>query len=211
MLTIKNISAGYEKKQVLYNVSFKVNEGEIALLTGGNGSGKSTILKVIYGILPLWEGSVYFDSEDLSKIATPNMVKHGIIYIPQKNNYFENLTIEENLKISGSIYPKQDLVSRLEKIWKLPKLYKYRKRTPFNLSGGERQLLAFSMGIIHNPKMILFDEPISGLDNESTGVILDIISEMNANDTTFIIVEHKYHSGLKFNKNIKLETGKIKV
>ena len=211
MLSVENISSGYGKKQVLYDVTFEVDKGEIVLLTGGNGSGKSTILKVIYGILPLWEGSVYYDSEDLSQIATSNMLKKGIVYIPQKDNYFENLTIEENLKISGSIYSKQDLLSRLEEIWKIPKLYKYRKKTPFNLSGGERQLLAFSMGIIHNPKMILFDEPISGLDNENTTIILDTISEFNANGTGFIIVEHKHHSGLKFGKNIKLETGKIRV
>jgi len=211
MLSVENISSGYGNKQVLYDVTFRVNEGEIVILTGGNGSGKSTILKTIYGIIPLWKGKILFNSEDLNQITTSNMLKKGIIYIPQKKNYFEYLTVEENLEISGSIYTKQELISRLEKAWKLPKLYKNQKRTPFNLSGGERQLLAFGMGIIHNPKMIMFDEPLSGLDNENTAIILDTISELNANGTAFIIVEHKHYSGLKFDKNIKLETGKIRV
>ena len=99
MLEVKNISSGYDKREVFSDVSFIVGDSEIVLLTGGNGSGKSTVLKCIYGLLPIWNkgGKVVFNGRDISKIPSSEMVGEGIVYIPQKNNYFESLTIHENL------------------------------------------------------------------------------------------------------------------
>ncbi len=120
MLKVENISTGYGKKQVLFDVSFEVEEGDIVLLTGGNGSGKSTILRTIYGLLPLWNGKVYFDGKDLSMVPTIDMLINGIAYIKQQNFYFENLTVKKNIEISGSIYAKNELDERMEKVLKLP-------------------------------------------------------------------------------------------
>lgn len=213
MLEVKNISTGYGKKQVLFEVSFEVGDGEIVLLTGGNGSGKSTVLKCIYGLLPVWneEGKILYKGEDITKAGTPEMVKKGIVYIPQRNNYFESLTIEENLLVSGSVYGKAIVQERMEDAYKLPRLKEYRKRTPFNLSGGERQLLALGIGMMHNPDLILFDEPFAGLDEANSKVMLDEILKLREKKISMLIVEHKETINSFSNKKLKMYLGKIKL
>ncbi len=213
MLEVKNISTGYGKKQVLFDVSFEVGDGEIVLLTGGNGSGKSTVLKCIYELLPVWneEGKIFYKGKDITKAGTPDMVKKGIVYIPQRNNYFESLTIEENLLVSGSVYGKAIVQERMEETYKLPRLKEYRKRTPFNLSGGERQLLALGIGMMHNPDLILFDEPFAGLDEANSKVMLDEILKLKEKKISMLIVEHKETINSFSNKKLKMYLGKIKV
>lgn len=213
MLEVKNISSGYGKKQVLFDVSFAVKKGKIVLMTGGNGSGKSTILKCIYGLLPLWSGKIYFNGENLAGFKTSDMIKKGIVYIPQKNNYFENLTVQENLEVSGSIYTKNVLKEKIDKVYtEVPKLAGYKKRTPFNLSGGERQLLAFGMALIHEPKLILFDEPLAGLDSEKVIIIFNKIVQLNKkNNIGFLIIEHRKNFTLdNIHNEFQLYLGRLK-
>ena len=106
MLKVEHITTGYGKKQVLTDVSFEVSAREIVLLTGGNGSGKSTVLKTIYGLLKSWvaEGRVYFDNNDITALPASEMIRRGIAYMPQKRNVFEEFTVEENLLTSATIY-----------------------------------------------------------------------------------------------------------
>jgi branched-chain amino acid transport system ATP-binding protein len=212
MLEVKNISSGYGKKQVLDDVSFTVGDNEIVLLTGGNGSGKSTVLKCIYGLLKIWnkDGKIIFNGKEISGLHTSEMVKQGIVYIPQKNNYFESLTIEENLSVSGSIYSKVEIKQRMEDVYKLPDLYDYRKRTPFNLSGGERQLLALGIGLMHKPKLILFDEPLAGLDETNTKVMIGELLKLKEEKISMLIVEHKETINSFSDKKLKMYLGKIK-
>jgi branched-chain amino acid transport system ATP-binding protein len=125
MLKVEHISSGYGKKQVLYDVSFEVNKGEVVLLTGGNGSGKSTVLKCIYNLLPLWSGAIYFNGERIDGLETSEMIRKGIVYIPQKDFSFENLTFEENLQISGITLQKNDLKNRIAEIYELTGLSKF--------------------------------------------------------------------------------------
>jgi branched-chain amino acid transport system ATP-binding protein len=94
MLKVQNISTGYGKKQVLFDVSFEVKQGQIVLLAGSNGSGKSTLLKAIYGMLPQWNnGQIFFNEENITGKTTATLLKKGLLYIPQKNNLFEDLTV----------------------------------------------------------------------------------------------------------------------
>jgi branched-chain amino acid transport system ATP-binding protein len=212
MLEVKNISSGYGKKQVLYDVSLQVKKGEVVLLTGGNGSGKSTILKCIYGLLPLWNGEIYFEGEKITGLKTSDLIKKGIVYIPQKNNYFENLTVQENLEVSGSIYSKTELKKKIKNVFEnFNKLAELKKRTPFSLSGGERQLLAFGMALVHKPKLILFDEPLAGMDKGNTQIILDEILILNKkHNIEFLIIEHtKSLPEDFFNYEVNLLLGKI--
>lgn len=170
MLKVEKLSTGYGKKQVLWDVSFEVGDNEIVLLTGGNGSGKSTVLKCIYGLLKPWnkEGKIIFDGVDITGLRTSELIKLGLVYIPQKNNYFEEFTVQENIEVRGSIYSKNVVKERIGEVYDLPKLYEMRNRKPFNMSGGERQLIALGIALIHQPKLIMFDEPFAGIDEANT-------------------------------------------
>ena len=216
MLKVEHITTGYGKKQVLTDVSFEVNKGDIVLLNGGNGSGKSTILKTTYGLLKPWAsepaGKVFFEEKEITALPTSAMIRLGIVYMPQKKNVFEDFTIEENLLTSAGIYPKTEAKERVDKAFEiLPTLKTMRKRTPFNLSGGERQLLAFGNVMVHSPKLVLLDEPLAGVDAENSEVFLNCICNLKAANTIFVIIEHKRGLfGGVANREVELELGTIK-
>jgi branched-chain amino acid transport system ATP-binding protein len=210
MMEVKNISSGYGKKQVLFDVSLQVDKGEVVLLTGGNGSGKSTLLKCIYNLLPCWSGEIFFEGEKVNGLKPSDLIRRGIVYIPQKDFYFENLTVEENLQISGHSLPKPELKERIAEVYELTGLTNFRKRKPFDLSGGERKILAFGMGLIHNPKLLLFDEPFAGVDAKNTATLLKLFKETIINtENSVIIVEHKDDARQLFTQKTKMELGKI--
>ena len=214
MLKVEKITTGYGKKQVLTNVSFSVEKGELVLLSGGNGSGKSTALKTIYGLLIPWtpEGKIIFEGKDITAKPVATMIRRGIVYMPQKRNVFEDFTVEENLLVSVGIYPKAEAKERMDNIFEiLPPLKTMRKRTPFHLSGGEKQLLAFGNVLVHSPKLVLLDEPFAGVDANNEKFFLKSICDFK-NSITFVIVEHKRQLMEDIvNKEIILELGAIKL
>lgn len=212
MLEVKNISSGYGKKQVLYDVSLTVEKGEVVLLTGGNGSGKSTLLKCIYNLLSLWSGEIFFEGENLNGTKPSDLIKKGIVYIPQKDFYFENLTVDENLQISGNTLPKDKLKERIWKVYELTGLGKLKRRKPFDLSGGERKILAFGMGLIHQPRLLLFDEPFAGVDEKNSVVLLQLFQQAIIKpDNGVLIVEHKDDARELFTRKVQMELGIIKI
>jgi len=191
MLKVENISAGYGEKRVLYDVSFEVNDGEIVLLTGGNGSGKSTVLKSIFGIISVWAGKIYFYNTNITNTECNSLRKKHIVYIPQNNFLFENLTVKENLLIAGSGINKKTLSDKIQYTIDFLNINSLLSKKPFYLSGGEKKLVAFGMSILHNPKLVLFDEPLSGLDSGNSNLLLNKILELNKSGTAFLLVEHK--------------------
>jgi len=211
MLEIKNISSGYGKKQVLFDVSLQVKAGEVVLLTGGNGSGKSTLLKCIYNLLPLWSGEILFCGKRTDGLKPFDLIHKGIVYIPQKDFCFENLTVEENLQIAGTIYPLTELNSRIAMVYDQTGLGPLKKRKPSNLSGGEKKLLAFGMGLIHNPILLLFDEPLAGLDAENSNKLMFLLDKcIFSKKTSSIFIEHRVPENDFFSRNIPLELGRLK-
>jgi branched-chain amino acid transport system ATP-binding protein len=214
MLKVEHITTGYGKKQVLTDVSFSVEKGDVVLLSGGNGSGKSTVLKTIYGLLKPWtaEGKVVFEGKDITASPVSEMIRQGIVYMPQKKNVFEDFTVEENLSVSAGIYSKAKAKERVDKVFEiLPRLKDMRKRTPFHLSGGEKQLLAFGNVLVHSPKLVLLDEPFAGVDEGNSGVLSRCIEDLKKGNVTFVVVEHKRRllEGV-MNKEIELELGEVK-
>jgi ABC-type branched-subunit amino acid transport system ATPase component len=192
MLETRNISSGYGKKQVLYDVSLEVKAGEVVLLTGGNGSGKSTLLKCIYNLLPIWNGSVWFENDRIDKLKPSDLIRKGIVYIPQKNYCFENLTVEENLKIAGNIIPKKELKEKVENVLLTTGLNNLCKRKPFYLSGGEKKILAFAMSLLNSPKLVLFDEPFAGVDKSNEENLKRFFNTIFLKENiSVILVEHK--------------------
>jgi branched-chain amino acid transport system ATP-binding protein len=216
MLKAEHITTGYGKKQVLTDVSFSVEKGDVVLLGGGNGSGKSTVLKTIYGLLKPWsdalEGKIVFEGKEITALPVSAKIRYGIAYMPQKKNVFDDFSVEENLSVSAGIYPKTEAKNRAGKVFEiLPKLKSMRKRTPFHLSGGEKQLLAFGNVLVHSPKLVLLDEPFAGVDSENSQVLFKCIADLKRKSVTFIIVEHKRQLLENVvNKEIELELGIIK-
>ena len=230
LLEVKNINAGYGKKHVLYDVSFAVERGDIVLLIGSNGSGKSTLLKAIYGLLPLWRsngaaenssgsaagdgGSVRFDGENINGLPASKLLKKGLLYIPQQNNLFADLTVKENLEMAGLTIDSRPplLHERIERaLTVFPALIPHLKRIPMKLSGGERQLLTLAMAILHQPKMILIDEPFNGLSPQNIAFVRENLKMLNKKEgISFLIVEHRIkESYILAQKIISLKLGKV--
>lgn len=213
MLRVENISTGYGKKQVLFDVSFEVEQGEISLLIGSNGSGKSTLLKAIFGLNKIWSGNVYFENENITNTPSNTLLKKGLMYVPQKNNVFEQLTIKENLDISGlSLNSKCLYKTRFDEAMTMfPILQPFLNRTPMKISGGERQQLVLAMALIHQPKFLLLDEPYAGLTPKAIDQISSIIIAINRErKTTILIVEHRIKEALPLAHHlIGLKLGKI--
>ncbi len=231
LLQVNHLSTGYGKRQVLFDVSLKVKRGEIVLLIGGNGSGKSTLLKAIYGIVttglknnnannekwmfsPLFnlKRCITFDNEDITCAKPYHLIKRGLVYVPQKNNTFEQLTILENLEVVAAyLNSKAELKQRIDTVFEqLPQLAILKDRTPFHLSGGEKQQLALGMALMQQPKMILLDEPGAGLSPYAWQQNLETIKALNEKGITFLIVEHRVKEMIeKINKIIGLKLGSV--
>jgi branched-chain amino acid transport system ATP-binding protein len=211
MLKVENLSTGYGKKQVLFDVSLEVSKGDIVLLAGSNGSGKSTLLKAIYGMLPQWDnGQIWFDGENITGKPTAALLKKGLLYIPQKNNLFEELTVKENLEMAGLTLDKKLLRKGIEEALSVFKtLEPNLKRTPMTLSGGERQLLTLAMATLHQPKMILIDEPFTGLSPQNIEFIAKNLMMLNEKyGISLLIVEHRVKECLGIaNRVIGLKLG----
>lgn len=197
MLKLENVSTGYGKRQVLFDVSLEIEKGEIVLLIGSNGSGKSTLLKYIYGLLLQFKGGsgkVLFNGEDITNAKPSELIKKGLVYIPQKNNVFDSLSVKDNLEVAGlALNDKTKFNERYEKVLELfPQLKGLLKSIPMKLSGGERQLLSFAMASLHEPKMILADEPFAGLSHRNIEIVNQKIIELKSQlNVAFLIVEHK--------------------
>jgi len=194
LLTLDNILSGYGKKEVIKNISFQIDKAQIVTLIGSNGAGKSTILKTIYALNSIWnEGKIYFNDSDISNSKPEYLLKQGMVYIGQKSNTFDSLTILENLKTAGYIYEKKILEQKLKDIFEMfPKLESMQKLKPTELSGGQKQLVALAMGLIHEPKLILFDEPSAGLDVKNMNEVFGIIERLKVEKSiSFLIVEHR--------------------
>lgn len=213
MLKVENLSTGYGKKQVLFDVSLEVSKGDIVLLAGSNGSGKSTLLKAIYGMLPQWDnGQIWFDGENITGKPTAALLKKGLLYIPQKNNLFEELTVKENLEMAGLTLDKKLLRKGIgEALSVFKALEPNLKRTPMTLSGGERQLLTLAMATLHQPKMILIDEPFTGLSPQNIEFIAENLKGLNdLFEVTLVIVEHRVAECLRITRRvIGLKLGKL--
>lgn len=216
LLRLSDMSTGYGKKQVLFDVSLDVNEGETLLLFGSNGSGKSTLLKSVYGLLDIWNGTIEFDGEPLhtTTMRTPShlLLDKGIMYVPQKNELFEDMSVMDNLRSSLlHIGDKHETENRIDEVLtKMPQLQNLRKQEAGRLSGGERKHLSLGMVLANRPKLLLYDEPLAGVSEDNIPMVLDWLAKIRDNGTTLIIVEHHVTEMLAFStRNVGLKLGHI--
>lgn len=214
ILSVKHLDTGYDKKQVLFDVSLEIPKNKITLLVGSNGSGKSTLLKAVYGIVKPWnnDAKIVFNNEDITGHKTSDMIKKGILYIPQKDGLFEDLSVKENIEISGmQTLEKDELKIGLNKVFEqIPGLKELLYRKCNKLSGGERKQVSFAMALINQPKLIMFDEPLAGVSPRNQGLIVSLIEGIKNSQVTLLIVEHRVKNIIGIaDKIIGLKLGRI--
>ncbi|MEM3629599.1 MAG: ABC transporter ATP-binding protein [Candidatus Bathyarchaeia archaeon] len=212
MLNLDNVNASYGGAQVLYNVSLRVNEGELIALVGSNGAGKTTTLKTIAGLLRPSSGDIYFLNERISNLP-PNVISEkGISLVPEGRRLFPFLTVLENLEIGAyKRDARRKVKDSLEWVFQLfPVLKERRNQLAYTLSGGEQQMLAIGRALMSRPKLLLLDEPSLGLGPIVYNKIFNVLKEINSQGTTILLVEQNVQISLKLaNRAYVMENGRI--
>jgi branched-chain amino acid transport system ATP-binding protein len=212
-LEINDIHVHYGKIEAIKGISVVVNEGEIVTLIGANGAGKTTTLKTISGLRPITSGSITFDGKDISKMAAHDRVRLGISQAPEGRGIFSGMTVLENLEM-GKYHlkmKKSEIASDLERIYDLfPRLKERAGQAGGTLSGGEQQMLAIGRALMARPKVLLLDEPSMGLAPQMIANIFRIITEINKQGVTILLVEQNAQQALsRAHRAYVLETGSI--
>jgi len=197
LLEVKDVVSGYGEMEILHGVSIRVEKGEIVSIIGPNGAGKSTLMKTVFGLLRAWEGHVLFAGEEITRLTPERIVRKGLCYVPQENNVFSTLTVQENLEM-GAFIRDDDYRQRIEEIYELFPALKDRRNTRVGtLSGGMRQMVALGRALMLDPKMLLLDEPSAGLAPLVVEMIFERIRAINRQGVTFLIVEQNARKALE--------------
>jgi branched-chain amino acid transport system ATP-binding protein len=190
MLEVVNLVAGYGKLKVLENVSLRVGDREIVSVVGPNGAGKTTLLNSIMGLAEVYSGRVYFNGTDITGLKTEKRVALGLSYSPQTNNVFPNLSVLENLLLGAYTRRHDRLRDDIEDVFRLfPELADRAKSKAKNLSGGERQMLAIARALMSKPKLLLLDEPTTGLSPKASKSLLNKLLEIKSMGVSILLVE----------------------
>ncbi|MEQ6378224.1 ABC transporter ATP-binding protein [Bacillaceae bacterium S4-13-58] len=212
MLKLEDVHAYYGYIHALKGISLQVEEGSIVTLLGANGAGKTSILKVVSGMLKPSSGSITFQKEDLAKLSPEKIVSHGIVQSPEGRQIFPELTVHENLQIGAyTRKDKKNLKASYEMVFGyFPRLKERQNQLAGTLSGGEQQMLAIGRALMANPKVLLLDEPSLGLAPLIVKDIFKIIQDINKQGTTVFLVEQNAKQALSISKYAYvLETGKV--
>jgi len=190
LLDVTGLEGGYGSVKILNGIDLYVDKGEFVTIIGPNGCGKSTFIKVLFGIATHYEGTVIHDGEDVSSWRTDRLVKRGIAYVPQVNNVFPSLTVYENLQMGGIRLPPGILAERIERAFDMfPDLKPRVSDLAASLSGGQRQILALSRAVISDPQFLLLDEPTAALSPLYQQQIIERIDALREHGITVLIVE----------------------
>jgi len=212
-LEIKDLRVHYGKIEAIKGVSVVVNQGEIVTLIGANGAGKTTILKTISGLRNVTSGSITFDGGEISKIPAHERVDLGISQVPEGRGIFPGMTVLENLEMGkfNRKNRKAEMDEDLDRIYTLfPRLKERTSQAGGTLSGGEQQMLAMGRALMARPKVLLLDEPSMGLAPQMIANIFRIVTEINKQGVTILLVEQNAQQALqRANRAYILETGNV--
>jgi branched-chain amino acid transport system ATP-binding protein len=212
MLKVESINVFYGDLQVLWGVSFEVLDGEILVLVGANGAGKSTTLKTISGILKPRTGSIHFKGVRLDEMPADRVISQGVVHVPEARRLFREMTVEENL-VMGSLSPeaKKKRAETLAWVYELfPRMKERRKQAAGTLSGGEQQMCAIGRGLMALPKILMFDEPSLGLAPILVAEVFDIAKRINKEGVTVLLVEQNVRQTLALcHRAYVLENGRV--
>ena len=198
MLKINSLISGYGSVQILNGANMKVDKQSVVALLGGNGTGKSTILKAASGLIRSWKGTIEFNNEQIQNLPPHEIVARGLVQVTQGKDVFPAMSVTENLRLGGFILKtNQQLKDNLEKVFNyFPRLNERKDQLAATLSGGELQMLCIGRGLMSNPKMIMLDEPSAALAPQ---IVLDIFKNINRirkDGLTVLVVEQNVRMAL---------------
>lgn len=212
MLKVSGIDVFYGDLQVLWDVSFEVRDKEILVLVGANGSGKSTTLKTISGLLKPRKGTIEFDGVRLDQLPPDRVIGQGVVHVPEARRLFREMSVEENL-IMGSLSPeaRKKRMQTMEWVYELfPRMKERRKQAAGTMSGGEQQMCAIGRGLMALPKVLMFDEPSLGLSPILVQEVFQIAKRINREGVTVMLVEQNVRQTLAMcDRAYVLENGRV--
>lgn len=209
---IRDLNVYYRAIHALQGISLTVNRGEIVALIGGNGAGKSSTLNSISGVVEITSGSITYQDENVTSIPTDQIVRKGLVQVPEGRHIFPKMTVQENLEMGAFLKNDPAQIHRdLDRVYELfPRMKERRNQAGGTLSGGEQQMLAIGRGLMGNPDLMLLDEPSMGLSPILVEQIFDIIVDINAQGTSILLVEQNAQMALAVaDRGYVLETGEI--
>lgn len=211
ILNLEDVNVFYGAIHALKNVTIEVQEREIVAIIGSNGAGKSTLLRTVSGLLKPRTGSVQFQGKVISNVPANEIVRLGISHAPEGRRIFTNMSVQENLLLGAFIRKDREIADDMEKVMtRFPRLRERFKQNAGTLSGGEQQMLAIGRALMSRPKLLLLDEPSLGLAPNLVAEIFKIVTEINADGMTVLIVEQNAHRALEIaHRAYVLETGSI--
>lgn len=212
LLEIQGLRGGYGRVEVLRGIDLKVRSGEIVALLGSNGAGKSTLNNVLCGIYPAWGGTVHFDGHDLSGAHYRDVVKAGLIQVPEGRKVFPNLTVLENLELGSFTRARSRREENLEKVFSIfPRLKERLTQRAGTMSGGEQQMLAIGRGLMAEPRLLILDEPSLGLSPLLVEEMFALISQLREGGLAILLVEQNVGQSLEIaDRAYVLENGNIR-
>jgi branched-chain amino acid transport system ATP-binding protein len=212
MLEVKDLNVFYGAIHALKGLNFHLEKGEIVTMIGANGAGKSTTLNTISGLLRARSGNINFLNEDISQIQPQDIVRKGIVQVPEGRKIFATLSVLENLEMGAYLQNnKARIQSDMEAVLtRFPRLRERRKQFGGTLSGGEQQMLAIARGLMARPDLLLLDEPSMGLSPILVEQIFEIIRDINSQGTSILLVEQNAQMALSIaDRGYVLETGRV--
>jgi neutral amino acid transport system ATP-binding protein len=211
ILATEALRSGYlPEVDIVHGVNVRVFEGEVVTIVGPNGAGKSTVLKTVFGLLQPRQGRVLLRGEDIGGERPHAITRKGVAYVPQLDNVFESLTVEENLEVGAigvGLRSAQDRIGQMYKLF--PRLAERRRQSAGTMSGGERQMLAMARALVPDPKVMLLDEPSAGLAPQFVDAVFETVADINRAGVTVLMVEQNARRALAMSdRGYVLELGR---
>ena len=212
LLKVNNLTVCYGKATAIHDISMEVAEGSVVSLVGANGAGKTTILRTISGLIPAASGEIWFRNKKINGMSPSDIVKLGLVHVPQGRRLFPFLTVISNLTLGASLRnDKAGIKHDLEMVFQhFPRLYERRSQKAGTLSGGEQQMVAIGRGLMANPKLLLMDEPSLGLAPRLVAELIPVIKDINKKGISVLLVEQNVSLALGVaNRGYALKVGRI--
>jgi branched-chain amino acid transport system ATP-binding protein len=212
LLQTEEIRVRYSGLPVLHGVSVHINRGETVCVVGSNGAGKSTILRAIMASQTVFEGRILFEDAEIHRLKTEEIVRLGIVYVPEERMLFRPLSVEENLLLGGYVLnDARKVAENFDAVYALfPRLKERRHQAVSTLSGGEQQMVAIGRGLMSSPRVLMLDEPSLGLAPILVDEVLDTVRRLKAQGITILLVEQNVREGLDLaDRGYVLQTGRI--